>query len=117
MIDIYSSEVEHWTRVYGVIFSILILSLAINLTAFIKNKINRLLSILISTPFFYWIFNNKVFGHIRTDAEQQEPLAVFMISGFDKNIFNGFSTVALSLIAAIILIIRLIIQHRKSKFK
>ncbi|SPL69731.1 hypothetical protein [Acinetobacter stercoris] len=115
MIDIYADDVIHWINVYAVIFSILILSLAINFTFFIKDYINRILTILVLVTVICWVINNYVFGYLSIAAEQQEDLASFIIAGFKGNIFYGLISLITSCFALIALIIRLIIQYSKSK--
>ncbi len=92
MIDLDSQEVLHWINIYAVIFSILILSLSINFTFFIKDKINRILSMIVCITVICWIFSNEV---------------------FEKNIFFGIIPFCISLIALIILIGRLIYKRKK----
>ena len=113
MIDLDSQEVLHWINVYGFVFSILILSLAINCTFFIKDRINRILSIIVCITIICWIFSNKVFGMARIGYQEQQPLESFIHLGFEKNIFFGIVPFSISLIALIILIGRLIYKRKK----
>lgn len=114
MIDLESQEVLHWINIYAVIFSILILSLAINFTFFIKDKINRILSIIVCITIICWVISNKVFGLARIGYEQHDLLESFINLGFEKNIFFGFIPFCISLIALIILIARLIYKRKKN---
>ena len=113
MIDLDSQEVLHWINVYAVIFSILILSLSINFTFFIKDKINRILSITVCITIICWLISNKVLIGSRLGYEQQYPLESFINLGFEKNIFFGIIPFCISLIALIILIGRLIYKRKK----
>lgn len=113
MIDLDSQAVLHWINVYAFIFSILILSLAINCTFFIKDRINRILSIIVFITIICWVFSNKVFGLARIGYEQQEKLESFINLGFEKNIFFGIVPFCISVVALIILIGRLIYNRRK----
>lgn len=87
MINLDSQEVLHWINIYAVIFSILILSLAVNFTFFIKDKINRILAIFVLITIICWIFSNKVLGLARLGYEQQYPLESFINLGFEKIFF------------------------------
>ena len=113
MIDLDSQEVLHWINIYAVIFSILILSLSINFTFFIQDKINRILSMIVCITVICWIFSNEVFALARIGYEQQYPLESFINLGFEKNIFFGIIPFCISLIALIILIGRLIYKRKK----
>lgn len=115
MIDLDSPEVLHWINVYAVIFSVLILSLAVNCTFFIKDKINRILSIIVFITVICWFFSTKVLGSARLGYEQQYPLESFINLGFEKNIFFGIVPFSISVIALVILIIRLIYQRKKNQ--
>lgn len=115
MINLDSQEVLHWINVYAFIFSVLILSLAVNFTFFIKDKIDRILSIIFLISVICWIFSAKVFGSARLGYEQQYPLESFINLGFEKNIFFGIVPFCISIIALIILIVRLIYKRKRSK--
>jgi predicted permease len=114
MIDLDSQEVLYWINIYAVIFSILIISLAINCTFFIKDIINRILATLIFITILCWILSNKVFGLARIGYEQQYPLESFINLGFEKNIFFGIVPFCISIIALILLIVRLVYFKKKS---
>ncbi len=113
MIDIDSQEVLHWINVYAFTFSILILSLAINCTFFIKDKVNRVLSVIVCVTIICFLLNYNVFGYSRLGYEQQYPLESFINLGFEKNIFFGIIPFCISVVALIILIGRLIYNRRK----
>ncbi|WP_336954081.1 hypothetical protein [Acinetobacter sp. AS167] len=113
MLGLELSEVQYWINVYGIIFSILVISLSINFTFFIKDKINRFLSILICTAIITRIIN-RVFAISYIGLMEQEPLLTFIFKGTDKNIFSGMIPFGISLIALIILIGRLIYNRRKN---
>lgn len=113
MINLDSQEVLHWINVYAAIFSILILSLAVNFTFFIKDKVNRILSIIVFVTIICFLLNYNVFGFSRLGYEQQYPLESFINLGFEKNIFFGIVPFCISLIALIILIARLIYKRKK----
>lgn len=112
MLGLELSEVEHWINIYGIIFSILVISLSINFTFFIKDKINRLLSILICTAIITRIIN-RVFAISYIGLMEQQPLLTFIFKGTDRNIFSGLIPFCISLIALIILVGRLIYQRKK----
>lgn len=113
MLGLELSEVQYWINVYGIIFSILVISLSINFTFFINDKINRFLSILICTAIITRIIN-RVFAISYIGLMEQEPLLTFIFKGTDKNIFSGMIPFGISLIALIILIGRLIYNRRKN---
>ncbi|MDN5648617.1 hypothetical protein [Acinetobacter guillouiae] len=113
MLGLELSEAQYWINVYGIIFSILVISLSINFTFFIKDKINRFLSILICTAIITRIIN-RVFAISYIGLMEQEPLLTFIFKGTDKNIFSGMIPFGISLIALIILIGRLIYNRRKN---
>lgn len=112
MLGLELSEIQHWIDVYGIIFSILVISLSINFTFFIKDKINRLLAILIFTAIITRILN-RVFAISYIGLMEQQPLLTFIFKGVDKNIFSGIVPFFIALIALIALIIRLIYQRKK----
>ncbi|MFW1737236.1 hypothetical protein ACG94V_20710 [Acinetobacter sp. ULE_I001] len=113
MLGLELSEAQYWINVYGIIFSILVISLSINFTFFINDKINRFLSILICTAIITRIIN-RVFAISYIGLMEQEPLLTFIFKGTDKNIFSGMIPFGISLIALIILIGRLIYNRRKN---
>lgn len=113
MLGLELSEVEHWINVYGIIFSILVISLSINFTFFIKDKINRLLLILIFTAIITRIIN-RVFAITYIGLMEQQPLLTFIFKGTDRNIFSGLIPFCISLIALIILIARLIYKRKNN---
>lgn len=113
MLGLELSEAQYWINVYGIIFSILVISLSINFTFFINDKINRFLSILICTAIITRIIN-RVFAISYIGLMEQEPLLTFIFKGTDKNIFSGMIPFCISLIALIILIGRLIYNRRKN---
>ncbi len=114
MIDVYSPEVQHWINVYGVVFSLLVLSLSINFTFFIKDKINRVLAIIVCITIITRIIAH-VFDSTYLGLMEQDPLSTFMFKGTDQNIFKGLYQLGITVIAFIALIIRLFNQYRKSK--
>lgn len=114
MIDLDSQEVLHWINVYAFTFSILIFSLAINCTFFIKDKVNRILSIIVFVTIICFLLNYNILGFSRLGYEQQYPLESFINLGFEKNIFFGIVPFSISLIALIILIIRLIYKRKNN---
>ncbi len=113
MLGLELSEVQHWINVYGIIFSVLVVSVSINLTFFIKDKINRFLSIVICTAVITRVLN-RVFAIAYIGLMEQEPLLTFIFQGVDKNIFSGVIPFCISLVALIILIVRLIYKRKKS---
>ena len=113
MLGLELSEVQYWINVYGIIFSILVISLSIIFSFFSKDKINRFLSILICTAIITRIIN-RVFAISYIGLMEQEPLLTFIFKGTDKNIFSGMIPFGISLIALIILIGRLIYNRRKN---
>lgn len=115
MLGLELSEVEHWINVYGIIFSILVISLSVNFTFFIKDKINRLLLVLICTAIITRIIN-RVFTISYIGLMEQQPLLTFIFKGTDRNVFSGLIPFCISLIALIILIGRLLYKKR-SKLK
>ena len=82
MLGLELSEAQYWINVYGIIFSILVISLSINFTFFIKDKINRFLSILICTAIITRIIN-RVFAISYIGLMEQEPLLTFIFKGTD----------------------------------
>lgn len=82
MINLDSQEALRWINIYAVIFSILILSLAINCTFFVKEKVNRILSIIVFVTIICFLLNYNVFGFSRLGYEQQYPLESFINLGF-----------------------------------
>lgn len=116
MIDIDSQETLQWINIYAFIFSVLILSLSINVTFFIKDRINRILSVLVATTIFCWIFSNKILGLARIGYEQQYPLESFINLGFEKNIWFGIFPFCISVIAFILLIFRVLYKRKKAGY-
>lgn len=117
MLGLELSEVQHWINVYGVIFSLLILSLSINLTFFIKDKINRILAILVCTAIITRIIN-RVFAISYVGLMEQDPLLTFIFKGTDKNIFAGMVPFLVAVLALIVLIVRLFwMYQRKNKME
>lgn len=115
MLGMELSEVEHWINVYGVIFSILVLSLSVNFTFFIKDKINRVLAILVCITIITRIIAH-VFAYSYLGLMEQDPLSTFIFKGTDKNIFKGLLPLGISVIAFIILIVRLV-HMQKNRVK
>lgn len=112
MIDLNAPEMTHWINIYAVIFSVLILSLAINFSWIIKNIINRILLIIVLTGVIRFSLNWFVFPEASLGYTQQEEIASFIYQGFDKNLFSGPIPFCISVIALIILIGRLIYTRK-----
>lgn len=110
------SEAQYWINVYGIVFSILVISLSINVTFFIKDRINRILSVLVATTIFCWILSNKILGLARIGYEQQYPLESFINLGFEKNIWFGIFQFCISVIAFILLIFRVLYKRKKAGY-
>lgn len=116
MLGLESSELQHWINVYGIIFSMLVLSLSANFTFFIKDKINRILAVIVCTAIITRVLNH-VFAISYIGLMEQDPLLTFIFKGTDKNIFSGIIPFFVSLIALILLIGRLIYGRKKLKDK
>lgn len=111
MLGLELSEVEYWINVYGAIFSILVISLSINLTIFIKDKVNRILAILVCTAIITRIIN-RIFAMSYLGLMEQNPLLTFIFKGSDQNIFSGMIPFGISSIALILLVLRLIYTRK-----
>ena len=111
MIDLDSQEVLHWINIYAVIFSILILSLSINFTFFIKDKINKVLSFFIFTGLYSFILS-YFFGKAFIGYTQQELLYKFIFEGYMAHLFYGNIYLSITLIMLIVLIIRVYLKRK-----
>lgn len=107
MLGLELSEIQHWINVYGVVFSLLVLSLSINFTFFIKDKINRVLAILVCTAIITRIIN-RVYGIAYVGVMEQHPLLTFIFQGTNASIFAGIIPFCISVVALILLIVRLV---------
>ena len=110
--DVTHEQFDYWINFYSVIFTLLILSLSINLSFFIKNIWNRILSILVMNGIFSLILN-YFFAVPQIEYTQQHMFYVFIYKGYNQNLFGGFFTVIIAFIALLILLLRYFLQWRK----
>mgnify|MGYP000234278770 FL=1 len=113
MLGLELSEIQHWINVYGFVFSLLVLSLSINFTFFIKDKINRILAILVCTAIINRVIN-RVYGIAYVGVMEQDPLLTFIFKGTYASIFAGIIPFFISVVALILLIVRLVYFKNKS---
>ncbi|MDY6457409.1 hypothetical protein SKM57_06410 [Acinetobacter faecalis] len=109
------SEAQYWINVYGIVFSILVISLSINFTFFIRDKITRILSIIVCTALITRVIN-KVFSMAYIGLMEQDPFLTFIFKGVDKNIFAGVTPFCISVIAFILLIFRVLYKRKKAGY-
>lgn len=116
MLGLELLEIQYWINVYGIVFSILVLSLSINFTFFIKDKINRVLAILVCTAIITRIIN-RVYGISYVGVMEQDPMLTFIFKGTDANIFAGMAPFIISVIALVVLITRILYQMKQKNKK
>ena len=104
---------EYWINVYSVVFSILIISLSLNSILFIKDKINKVLSLFIFTGLYSFILS-YFFGKAFIGYTQQELLYKFIFEGYMAHLFYGNIYLSITLIMLIVLIIRVYLKKKIS---
>ena len=87
--DVTSEQFDYWINFYSVIFTLLILSLSINLSFFIKNIWNRILSILVMNGIFSLILD-YFFAIPQVGYHEQRIFYVFIYKGYNQNLFGSF---------------------------
>lgn len=108
-------NIDHWINIYSIFFSVAIFSVAINLSLWVKNIVNRILLIIVFTGMIRFSLNWFIFPEASLGYTQQEEIASFIYQGFDRNIFSGIIPFLLAILSAVILIIRIIIDYYKKR--
>lgn len=108
-------NIDHWINIYSIFFSVAIFSVAINLSLWGKNIINRILLVIILIGMIRFSLNWFIFPEASLGYTQQEEIASFIYQGFDRNIFSGIIPFLLTILLAVILIIRIIIDYYKKR--
>lgn len=99
-------NIDHWINIYSIFFSISILSVAFNLSLWVKNIVNRILLTITLTGLINFLLNWFLFPEVSIGYKQQEEMASFIYLGFYNNLFFNFIPAIISLLALITLIIR-----------
>lgn len=108
-------NIDHWINIYSIFFSVAIFSVAFNLSLWVKNIVNRILLIISLTGMIRFSLNWFIFPEASLGYTQQEEIASFIYQGFDRNIFSGIIPFLLTILSAVILIIRIIIDYYKKR--
>ena len=102
---------DYWITVYSVIFTLLIASLSINSIFFIKDKINKVLSCFVFSG-IYALVLSYFFEKSSIGYTQQEVLPTFIYKGYNAYLFHGNIYLLCTLVALIILVVRLLISRK-----
>lgn len=108
-------NIDHWINIYSIFFSVAIFSVAFNLSLWVKNIVNRILLVISLTGMIRFSLNWFIFPEASLGYTQQEEIASFIYQGFDRNIFSGIIPFLLTILSAVILIIRIIIDYYKKR--
>lgn len=108
-------NIDHWINIYSIFFSVAIFSVAFNLSVWVKNIVNRILLVISLTGMIRFSLNWFIFPEASLGYTQQEEIASFIYQGFDRNIFSGIIPFLLTILSAVILIIRIIIDYYKKR--
>ena len=108
-------NIDPWINLYSIFFSVSIFSVALNLSLWVENIVNRILLVIILTGIIRFSLNWFIFPEASLGYTQQEEMASFIYQGFDRNLFSGIIPFLLTILSAIVLIIRIIIYHYKKR--
>ncbi|MCJ0830578.1 hypothetical protein MN869_19420 [Acinetobacter sp. NIPH1876] len=107
-------NIDHWINIYSIFFSISILSVAFNLSLWVKDVVNRILLTITLTGVIRFALNWFIFPEASVGYTQQQEMASFIYLGFDKNLFSGALPFFLSIFALVALIYRILPRHKKA---
>ena len=102
---------EYWINVYSVVFSILIISLSLNLFFLLKIKLIKYSLFFIFTGLYSFILS-YFFGKAFIGYTQQELLYKFIFEGYMAHLFYGNIYLSITLIMLIVLIIRVYLKRK-----
>ncbi|KAF1021919.1 MAG: hypothetical protein GAK29_03310 [Acinetobacter bereziniae] len=104
-------QYNYWVILYSIIFSVLIASLSLNSTTWIKDKFNKILAFFVFTG-LYSLTLSYFFGKAFIGYTQQERLYTFIFDGYRHHLFHGNIYLILTCILFFILTIRLLRKRR-----
>ena len=105
---------NHWISLYSWVFTILIISLSLNSVFFIKDKMNKFLSFIVFTGIYATIIS-YFWKDSFWDHAEGNRLGDFIYKTYISHLFVGLIPFCISVIAFILLIVRVLYNWKNNK--